>query len=511
MIDARSWSLVENTLLLIAGTLAISLPVGIGLAITLFRTDVRFRRAAIVGLGLLLVVPLYIQAVAWQNGFGSSGWFTLLTAGPYQAGLLEGWSGAIWVHAVAAAPWVTLIVGAAVRFVEPELEELALLDGTAWQTLRRVTLRQARAATGLAAVWVSIVVATEMTVTDLFQIGAVRLRTYAEEIYTQFALGTEPGPPPATLVGVAVTGCMALAAVLLCVRAGNWRPQLSQRPPLLYRLNRGRGFASTFVAAVVLIMVGVPLASLIYKTGAVMVPVGGNFSPSWSLARSIELIALSPERYRHELTWSLAIAGCAACFAMAIAVPLGLLSRRGRLTGVPALCLSVACLAVPGPLVGVGLIALFNHPALPALNALYDRSIVVVSIAQAVRAFPIAMLIVWHSLRTVPSELLDSAALDGAGRWSTFWRVVVPLRWPAFGLAWLAAFIVAIGDLSATILVTPPGVDTLGVRIAQMLHANMLNDLAGLCLFVLLALATVTAAVVGLWQFANRRSRGVDH
>jgi iron(III) transport system permease protein len=78
-------------------------------------------------------------------------------------------------------------------------------------------------------------------------------------------------------------------------------------------------------------------------------------------------------------------------------------------------------------------------------------------------------------------------------------------------VAWLAAFIVAIGDLSATILVTPPGVDTLGVRIAQMLHANMLNDLAGLCLFVLLALATVTAAVVAIWQFANRRSRGVEH
>jgi iron(III) transport system permease protein len=505
MFDARSWSLVENTLLLIAGTLAISLPLGTFLAVALFRTDVYLRRAAIVAVGLLLLVPLYIQAVAWQNGFGSSGWFTLLTSGPYQAGLLEGWRGAIWVHAMAAVPWVTLIVGAAIRFVEPELEEMALLDGTAWQTLTRVTLRQARAAIGLAAVWVSIVVATEMTVTDLFQIGPVRLRTYAEEIYTQFALGTEPGPPPAALTGVALIGSLSLCAVLLCIKAGNWRPQLSSRPPLVYRLNRWRGLASIVVIGIVLGMIGLPLGSLIYKAGAIVVPTSGQFARSWSFARCIELIADSPVRYRHELTWSLAIASCAAFVAAIVALLLALLARRGRWFGVPAICVSVACLAVPGPLVGVGLIALFNHPSLPLLNALYDRSIAVVSLAQAIRAFPVAMLIVWQSLRTIPVELLDAAALDGAGRWSRFWRVVWPLRWPTFGLARLAAFIVAIGELSATILVVPPGVETLGVRVAQMLHANTLNDLAGLCLFLLIALAILAAATVTIWRFMTAR------
>jgi iron(III) transport system permease protein len=106
--------------------------------------------------------------------------------------------------------------------------------------------------------------------------------------------------------------------------------------------------------------------------------------------------------------------------------------------------------------------------------------------------------------------LLDSAALDGAEKWSQFWRVIWPLRWRTFGLAWLAAFIVAIGDLSATILVTPPGVDTLGVRVAQMLHANTLNDLAGLCLFLLIALATMAAAVAGVYRFADRLPSSVQ-
>ena len=505
MIDARSWSLIENTLFLVAGTLAISLPIGTALGVALFRTDLPLRRAAIVLLGMLIVVPLYVQATAWQAGFRASGWLTLLAAAPYQTGLLEGWAGAIWVHAMAAIPWVTLIVGSSLCFTQPELEELALLDGSAWQTLTRVTLRQALPAIGLAAVWVAITVATEMTVTDLFQTGATRLRTFAEEIYTQFALATEPGPPPTALVGSLLTGALTLLAVLLCLAAGGWRPQLSERPPLVYCWGHWRGFASALVCGFVILMFGVPLASLIYKAGIVTTPIENEFVRSWSLARSWTLLTATPERYGREIEWSLLVAAAAACGALAVSIPLGLLARRGRGWGAPALLIAVAAIATPGPLISLTLIALFNHPSLPALNALYDRSIAVVSAAQAVRALPVTMLIVWHSLRSIPQELLDAASIDGAGRWTRFWRVILPLRWPAFGLAWLAAFIVAIGDFSST-MVAPPGVDTLSARVAQMLHFNIQNELAGLCLFLMLAAAIIASLAFVLARLASRRS-----
>jgi len=505
MIDARSWSLIGNTLFLVAGTLAIGLPIGTTLGIALFRTDLPLRRVGIVVLGLLLVVPLYVQATAWQAGFGASGWLTLLASAPYQSGLLEGWIGAIWVHAMAAIPWVALIVGASLRFTEPELEELALLDGSTWRTLTRVTLRQAWPAIGLAAVWVAITVATEMTVTDLFQTGATRLRTFAEEIYTQFALATEPGPPPTALVGALLTGCLTLLAVLLCLAAGRWRPQLSERLPLVYRWGRSRWLVSAFICGFILLMVGVPFASLIYKAGVVTTPIGNEFVRSWSPVRCWELVAATPERYGREIKWSLAIAAASACEAMAISIPLGLLTRRGRGWGAPAVLLAVLAVATPGPLISLALISLFNHPSLPTLNALYDRSIAVVSTAQAVRALPVTMLIAWHSLRSIPRELLDAAALDGAGGWIQFWRVILPLRWPAFALAWLAAFIVAIGDFSST-MVAPPGVDTLSARVAQMLHFNIQNELAGLCLFLMLAATVIASLAFFLGRLASGRS-----
>jgi len=75
---------------------------------------------------------------------------------------------------------------------------------------------------------------------------------------------------------------------------------------------------------------------------------------------------------------------------------------------------------------------------------------------------------------------------------------VLPLRWPALAFAWLAAFVVAIGELSATILVVPAGVATLGVRISQLLHFNNQDKLAGLCLILMAAAAMLAGGLVVL-------------
>ena len=80
-----------------------------------------------------------------------------------------------------------------------------------------------------------------------------------------------------------------------------------------------------------------------------------------------------------------------------------------------ALGAAVAALAVPGPLVSLGLIAVFNHPGFAGLNYLYDRTIAVAVMAQSVRAFPFALFLAWYALRTVPMVAHRSRAF-GRGR-----------------------------------------------------------------------------------------------
>src|SRR5436190_11952086 len=104
--------------------------------------------------------------------------------------LLAGWRAAVWVHALGAVPWVVVIVGASLRTVESELEEDAATCATPASVLWYVSARRALVGICLAGVWIAIVTTTEISVTDFFQV-----RTFAEEVYTQSALGVIGGGP----------------------------------------------------------------------------------------------------------------------------------------------------------------------------------------------------------------------------------------------------------------------------------------------------------------------------
>jgi len=510
-LDARTWTLAANTLLLSGATCAIAVPVGSSLAFLLTRTNLPGRRVGLAALGLMLFVPLYLHAAGWLAGFGVLGWFPLATGS--RLWFDDAWVGAVWVHAAAAVPWVVLIVGAGFRLVEPELEEQALLDGSPRQVFFNVTLRSAAPAVGVAAVWVAVVAAGEMAVTDLFVI-----RTYAEEVYTGFALSPDAEAGPMGLVpGVTICGLLVLAAVWLCGRVLPGDRPLSLRGRHVFFLGPWRWPAATLVFAVLVVLIAVPLGNLAYKAGITVSQAGTERVREWSPVKMARMVGTAPWRFGEEFGWSLSIAALAAAAAVAVAALLawfsqpgawlGSRSKAGRVTARAVMLLvAAACLAVPGPVVGVGLIALLNRPELPLVTWLYDQSILAPWLALSIRSLPLAVLVMWHALRTVPGEMLEAAAVDGAG---TLWRllfVALPGRLPAAALAWVVAFAVALGDLAASVLVLPPGVDTLSRRVFGLLHSGQEAEVAGICLAIVGMFAGVAA--LGGW-LAKRWGRSV--
>ena len=441
----------------------------------------------------MLFVPLYLQGAAWQAGFGFEGWCTLALATP---AWLQGFAGAIWVHSVAALPWVVLIVAAGFRLVEPELEEEALLDGTPGQVFFHVTLPATIPAMGVALLWVALVTAGEMTITDLFAV-----RTYAEELYTQLSLGEPPGQIARRLgPGILAVAAMVPAALAIVARLAPAERPPSLLRPLVFRLGRWRIPCAAFVVAVLLLVVGVPLINLFYKAGIVVTETPIGRQRAWSLAKCLALIAAAPIEYRREWGWTILLGTLAATAAVGAGFALAWLGRRGG-AGAWAVFLPAAlCLALPGPLIGLGVIGLVNRPEVPGLVYLYDQSILAPWLALSVRALAPATLLLWHGLRTIPAEILDAAATDGAGPAAVLGRVAIPCRRRAIVLAWTVALAVALGDLAASILVVPPGVTTLSIRIFGLLHYGVDDRVAGVCL----ALAGVSAVVA--WS-ASRLAR----
>ncbi|HEY4232468.1 MAG TPA: ABC transporter permease subunit [Lacipirellulaceae bacterium] len=538
-LDLRVGRLLLSTAWLVAGVELLALPLGVLLAVALTKTDVPGRRAAKLLITAMLFLPLYMFTGAWDAGFGIQGWHTLAT-NPHLARepWLSGWRAAVWIHALSAVPWVVLIVAAGLRTVEAELEEDAVLRMPAYQVLRRVTLRRAGGAIVIAAVWVAMVTSAEISVTDVYQV-----RTFAEEVYTQAALGafdfspsdsatlaaasqaaaraataakdalpgkTMGGDPALSLrslwYGLALSAMLVIGALLAASLLCDDLVHAPERRPWIWHLRTGRWPAAVALWSCMFVVAGIPLANLIYKAGLLVESTDAGRVRSWSATKVVAGIATAPWQYRDELAQSAEIGAAAAMAALLLGVPLAW-SMRGT-SSLPWLRLGLIALlmAVPGPLLGIGLIRLLNQPTdsrLASLGWLYDTNFAP-WLVQTLRALPVVTLILWPTLASVPQSMLDTAATDGAGWWRRLLFIVIPQRGSALVAAWLVALAVAVGELAATVLVVPPGPTTISVRIFSLIHYGVDDRVASICLVLVLGLAAVTLVSVRLLPLEER-------
>jgi iron(III) transport system permease protein len=195
--------------------------------------------------------------------------------------------------------------------------------------------------------------------------------------------------------------------------------------------------------------------------------------------------------------------------SVAMAVMLAWSARRGGWCAVPAALVAALGFSLMGPLIGLALVWLFTLHDTAWLEWCYSRTISAPVLAAAVRAVPLPVLICWVAFGTLNGETIDAAALDGAGPLARCLRIGVGQRRNAVMLAWLVAFVVACGELSATILATPPGLETVPIRVFGLIHAGVDNQVAAVCLTSVVALAAMAAllsiAKPGRWLWGRAR------
>ena len=516
----RLRGLLINSGLLAGGAFLVSLSPGVFLAVVVTKTSLPGRRLLEMLCVAMLFVPLVVQAAAWQAAAGQGGWLLPSASAP----LLQGWVGAIWVHGVAAIPWVVLFVGAALRQVPRELEEDALQDTSSWRVLLAVSVRRAAAGIVASALWIAVLCTSEITVTDLFQ-----LRTFAEEIYTTASLGSlvDPPmlsngfdinsgavPPPTTselwlgTVAVTLLVTAALAAVWSWL---SWKDFISPIDGWIWRLRRGRWILASAAWLLAAVVVAVPLVCLLGKAGAETSRLGDEVVRNWSATKAAELAISSPWEHRREWGWSLAIGGIAALAATGCGLVLAWVLRSHRLPALPVALALAFAFSIPGPLLGIWTIRVMNQPDDSAWSFLawcYDNTVLAPVLVQFLRALPLATLVLGTHFVTVPQEVLDSATSEGAGWWRQLVNIVAPLHWPAIVAAGCMSLVVCLGELAATLLVAPPGVSTLPVRIFGLLHYGAEDRVAALCLMLALSLGLLATVA---WQVPRWLNRPADN
>jgi iron(III) transport system permease protein len=538
----RAWTeadrlllLARTSILLAAGTLALALPAGIVGAVLLYRTDLPWRGAFRFLTILTLFVPLPLFASGWQAALGSGGWLPLdawntlppddpdlLPGGPIWKPWARGLDAAIWVHAAAALPWVILIVGQGLLWVERDLEEDALTAAPSWRVLLRVTLPRSRAAIGVAAVWVVLSTITEITVTDMMMV-----RSFAEEVYTQF-VRPEPGTAAATPQQVlARSVAISLPQVLLACALAGWAVQRWERtlpppatvlsPPYEFRLGRARWLLLLVVLLVVGMLMGVPIVSLFWRAGL-------DGSPqAWSLSQVVRAVQGVLQAKERLVLDSLIAAALAGALTATLALVTCWLAVEGRWMRWLALGLAVAAWSLPAPLPGIGLKETIEYlmkaedwitqrlgPAgtHPLRIGLYDGpSPLPVLWAYSVRFYPFALALLWPVMRSLPVELREAARVDGATPVQELRYVVWPLTARVWLRAALVVMVLALGELGASKLVATPGAETFAHEVFTRMHFGVKADLAALCLVVLGAVGVGGVLVALLSTLPSRIHR----
>lgn len=435
------------------------------------------------------VLPAWVHVCGWDAAFGKLGWLTgRLTPGfrplvpPFAASAL--------IHGAIAAPQIALLLHWFQSSSGWALEEQASFDRPGARVFWTVTVPRMSPALLAGTAWTLLSTGREIAVTDIYQLG-----TLAELIYLGYSTGAND-----TLSGLWPGGTISLGLPLYAVVLG-WllviavvaiRP-LSGRAALASR-SRGGGWigGQRFPWLAMTVTAGffaVPLLNLVWRAGLRTVAVSGAVRQQWSPAQMFDAIRLSLAESLPEWQWSLLIAttGTAVFGSLAaIAAALSAGSRNGQMVywGMVALLG-----AIPGPLTGRLLAECSNAATSEPMIWMWDRTIMGPVLASGLFLWPLAATALAALIHSTPRSLFEQAAMDGRGIAGRLWHVAIGSNRAGIAGIWMVLFALFLGELSASHLVRPSGIDILPRLALGKMHSGVDETMAGIALCIGLAVA----------------------
>jgi len=458
--------LLLNTVSLVIAASFATAVIGTAAAWLVERMDLPGRNVWSALLAAPLAIPPFVTSYAWVS----------------MSNELQDFAGALLVVTFAYYPLVYLPVAAALRGLDPALEETARsLGESAWGCFLRVVLPQLRPALLGGALLVAL-----DTLTEFGAFALLRFRTFTTELYAQYRTGLA-GPETSLLALVLVALCLALLFAEFRVRGDARYARVgvgARRMSTPAALGWARFPVLAALGALAVATLGVPIGMIDYW---LFQHAQAAISPAAPSSPALAQALLNSVGY--------GLFGAAA--ALLMASPIGYLAVRfpSRWT---VLIERAAYLAqgVPGIVVALALISL----TVQWVGPLYQSPALLV-LAYAILFLPLALVSVRATLTQIPPGLEEAARSLGQNSASVAWRVVAPLAANGLGAGAALVFIFVSTELTATLLLSPIGTRTLATEVWANTSSVAFAAAAPFAALMLCLSFAVT------WLFANRLSR----
>lgn len=155
---------------------------------------------------------------------------------------------------------------------------------------------------------------------------------------------------------------------------------------------------------------------------------------------------------------SLSLATASSTIAVALSIPAALAIGRHRFPGREAvMAVFLSPLMIPSVVLGVSFLRFFAEIGIAGTFA-------GITAAHAILIMPYAIRLVLASVTGMPRDAEQAAATLGAGQWTVFRRITLPLILPGIAGGWMLAFITSFDEVTMSIFVASPSTMTLPVR-----------------------------------------------
>lgn len=452
---------------------------------------------------LPLVLPPLVGTVAFIFLLGESGILARLVQTIFQLDTspwsLRGWIALLLFHTYTMYPFFYVLTGAGLSRIDATLAEAGRsLGASRMRVLTRIVLPQLTPSL-IAAALLTFMTSMASFSAPLFFGGDVRVLTL--EIYT----ARQRGDITMALTQTVILAVISLSALVFFQRYEGTRKFAAAA---MKGAAKKRRTIATGKARTLAITAGVLFSLMLVSPVATLIVISFAREGSWTtqtlpseytVANYTRIFSdpRSSDVFLNSLSMSAIAAMAALIWSFCVAALLAQKRRRHwkRLLS----WLILVPWALPGTVVAVSIAEAYGKPSPFLATFILVGTFWILPVVYFLRFMPLVVRALQASMEQVDVALEEAAGSLGARWWQRFSRVTLPLVLPGAIAGTLLAFVIALGEYVASVLVFVPGNRPISIAIASELRDFNLGTAAAYGV-VLIGIIGVSMVVAGKLQ-----------
>lgn len=438
---------LENTLLLGLINTIICLVVGFCLAYLTTRGPLVLRKPLKIISMMPLIAPPYLFAISLIILFGRNG---ILTKSFSLNWSIYGFTGVVVAQTLAFIPLAYLMIENTLMSLNPNLEESAYdLGASEGRIIRTITIPLL--APGILKAGLLVFV---MTIAEFGNAAILGGRTpfLAPDTYTMI-IGEADFEMGSVLSVILIIPCIIIFFLHNYLLAGKKFTTIGGKPVA------SEPRKMTLLVKIPFLMIGFSAVfAILVSFGVVLV---ASFTKILGVKNEIVFSHLLNFDSNRAIYNSIQVSLIAAFIGAMIGALLAYVIVRGKFFGRNFIeMISLSGFALPGTVIGIGYLLAFNTPPVKLTGG-----IMILALNCVFRFLAVGVEAGISKLHQINIEIEEASSDLGANFITTFYRIILPIMFPAFIAGFIYTFMTTIVSLSAVVFLVSPGLELAAVKI----------------------------------------------